>query len=187
MEGRTVLRLVLREIYKKRCSKKGIAGCEKNLLIDRCICNDTAFHKCSLSIAWIHYQKAFNSTSQRLLICLLKSFRVHADILGCIQRPMPLWNTRFTTVSGKHGVTTTLQRRIFQCNNMNPLLFLRTLLSLNLTLHNSHGYSTVNLHIKSRKLTHLFYMIDVKIYAKNPQQLNLATTIIEKYTGKIKM
>ena len=77
---------VWREIYEHRGSKKSVAGCREKMLIDRCVCKDAAFYKCNLSMAWIDYRKASDSTSHRPIICLFKGLKVHPDIVGFIEK-----------------------------------------------------------------------------------------------------
>lgn len=93
-------------MYEQRNSNKGITGYRKNLIMFRCVCKDAKFYQRYLSTAWIDYQKAFDSASHRLIVCLLGSLMVYPHMVRCIERLLPLWKTRFTMSFKKHRVTT---------------------------------------------------------------------------------
>ncbi|WP_165309806.1 hypothetical protein, partial [Enterobacter cloacae complex sp. 4DZ3-17B2] len=57
---------VWQRIVEQRGCKMGVSGCKDNLLIDRCVCQDAVQYKRNLSIAWLDYMKAYDSTSHEL-------------------------------------------------------------------------------------------------------------------------
>ncbi|XP_053597527.1 uncharacterized protein LOC128668472 [Microplitis demolitor] len=86
---------VWQQIYEQRGNKRGLSGCKEHLLVDRCAIQDAIYYQRNLSMAWIDYRKAFDSTSHELILFLLKCLGVNRDTVGCIQRTMQLWRTRF--------------------------------------------------------------------------------------------
>nr|CAI5854349.1 unnamed protein product [Callosobruchus analis] len=127
-------------VYEQRRSKNGVAGCKENLLIDRCVTQDYVQHKRNLSMAWINYRKAFDTTSHELIVRLLECLSVDNKIMGCIKQLTQLWKTRFTITSGETRVRTelvTFKRGVFQGDSSSPLLFCISLLPLSITLKNT--------------------------------------------------
>lgn len=64
---------VFREVCKQRGPKRSVADYREYLLINRCITQDSRQSKQSLSIAWIHYRKAFDITSHHLVVYYFRS------------------------------------------------------------------------------------------------------------------
>lgn len=181
---------VWREIYEQRGSKRGVSGCRDNLLIDRCICQDAVQYKRNLSMAWVDYRKAFDTTSHDLLIMLLNCLKVHPDIVKCIEHLLPLWRTRFIITAGKSVVTTELvsyHRGVFQGDSLSPLLFCISLLPISISLRRGRGYMCGTPSNRRHKVTHLFYMDDLKLYAASAADLTLALNIVQVYSQDIGM
>nr|CAI5858087.1 unnamed protein product [Callosobruchus analis] len=181
---------VFLDVYEQRGSKKGVAGCKENLLIDRCVTQDSVQYKRTLSMAWIDYRKAFDTTSHELIVRLLECLSVDSQIVGCIKHLMPLWKTRFTITSGETRVRTELvsfNRGVFQVDSLSPLLFCIPLLPLSIALKNTKGYSCGTPNHRRHKVTHLFYMDDLKLYASGQRDLQHALRVVQEYSHAIGM
>src|SRR5215510_9954244 len=140
-------------------------GCKENILIDRCIVQDSVQYKRNLSMAWIDYSKAFDTTSHQLLLCLLRCLAVHNNIVRCIEHLFPLWKTRFSITSQRKTVSTqwiTYERGIFQGDSLSPLLFCISLLPLSVALQKTREYNCGTPGNRIHKVTHLLYMDDLK-------------------------
>nr|CAH7741340.1 unnamed protein product [Callosobruchus chinensis] len=177
-------------VYEQRGSKKGVAGCRDNLLIDRCVTQDSVQYKRNLSMAWIDYRKAFDTTSHELIVRLLECLSVDDQIVGCIKQLMPLWKTRFTITSSETRVRTELvsfKRGVFQGDSLSPLLFCISLLPLSIALKNTKGYSCGAPNRRRHKVTHLFYMDDLKLYASAQRDLQHSLSVVQDYSHAIGM
>nr|CAH7767457.1 unnamed protein product [Callosobruchus chinensis] len=177
-------------VYEQRGSKKGVAGCRDNLLIDRCVTQDSVQYKRNLSMAWIDYRKAFDTTSHELIVRLLECLSVDDQIVGCIKQLMPLWKTRFTITSSETQVRTELvsfERGVFQGDSLSPLLFCISLLPLSIALRNTKGYSCGAPNPRRHKVTHLFYMDDLKLYASAQRDLQHSLSVVQDYSHAIGM
>ena len=65
--------------------------------------------------------------------------------------------------------TVDIKRGIFQGDSLSPLLFVMIMIPLSKQLRESgYGYTLTN---ESRKLNHLLFMDDLKLYAKNEEEL----------------
>lgn len=71
-----------------------------------CAYKNAAVYQRQLLMTWIAYWKAFDLASHRIIVYLLESLKMNLYIVGCIQKLMSFWKTRFTIASGKHRVTT---------------------------------------------------------------------------------
>lgn len=181
---------VWEEVYEQRGSKKGIAGCKDNLLIDRCVSQDACQYKRNLSMGWVDYKKAFDTTSHELILAVLRYMKVHPEVVSCIERLLPLWRTRFAIPSGKKTVHTdlvTYHRGVFQGDSLSPLLFCLSLLPLSFQLRRGRGYMCGVPSKREHKITHLFYMDDLKLYASNAKDLRLALDTVRRYSEDIGM
>nr|CAH7766629.1 unnamed protein product [Callosobruchus chinensis] len=181
---------VFLSVYEQRGSKKGVAGCRDNLLIDRCVTQDSVQYKRNLSMAWIDYQKAFDTTSHELIVRLLECLSVDDQIVGCIKQLMPLWKTRFTITSSETRVRTELvsfKRGLFQGDSLSPLLFCILLLPLSIALRNTKGYSCGAPNRRRHKVTHLFYMDDLQLYASAQRDLQHSLSVVQDYRHAIGM
>ena len=181
---------IWRRTYEQRGCKTGVSGCRDNLLIDRCICQDAVYYKRNLSMAWLDYTKAFDSTSHELIILLLKRLRIHPNIVRCIEELMPLWRTRFVMQMGKRKIYTRLiqfLRGVYQGDTLSPLLFCISLLPLSVVLRQSQGYMCGPPNRRTHKVTHLFYLDDLKLYASGEVQLQRSLNISHIYSRDIGM
>ena len=72
---------------------------------------------------------------------------------------------------------------IFQGDSLSPILFCVTLIPLSKLLHNTgYGYK-----IHDNTIDHLFYMKDLKLFAKNDQQLQGLLNIVKQSSNDIRM
>ena len=76
-----------------------------------------------------------------------------------------------------------IKRGIFQGDSLSPLLFCISLIPLSLEL-NSLGYGY---KIRTERITHLFYMDDLKLYAKDDSELERLLRIVKRFSDDIGM
>ena len=76
-----------------------------------------------------------------------------------------------------------IKRGIFQGDSLSPLLFCISLIPLSLEL-NSLGYGY---KIRTERITHLFYMDDLKLYAKDDNELEGLLRIVKGFSDDIGM
>ena len=95
-----LIRPVLNKISGQRGVRRNVEGCRENVVIDNVVTRDSIHYKRNLSMAWIDYRKAFDSTSHELLLHLLSCLAVSVPLVRCTKDLLPLWRTRFTITSG---------------------------------------------------------------------------------------
>ena len=76
-----------------------------------------------------------------------------------------------------------IKRGIFQGDSLSPLLFCISLIPLSLGLGSSgYGYK-----IKTERITHLFYMDDLKLYTKDYSELEGLLKIVKGFSDDVGM
>ena len=126
--------------------------------------------KCNLSWAWIDYKKAFGSVPHERILRSLELFKVSPRVVGFLKYNIKNWETQLT-VTHESGTlmsdNTNIKRGIFQEDSLYPLLFWISFIPHSLEL-NTSGYEHKTW---TERITHFFYMDDLKLYAKNDIKL----------------
>lgn len=121
-------------------------------------------------MAWIDYQKAFDSLSHSWLMEALHIYIANLQLIHLFKHLMLTCLTSFS-VKGKTNSFKTreihIKRVIFQDDALSPLWFCLSLKPLSNMLNRSSYFYNID---EQAQLTHLFYMDDVKLYARGQQQ-----------------
>ena len=122
--------------------------------------------KRNLSCTWISYKKAFDSVPHEWILGSLELFKVSPRIIGILKHNMKKWKTQLTLTHESGTLMSdniNIKRGIFQRDSLSPLLFSISLIPLSLELNSSgYGYK-----IGTEQITHLFYMDNLKLCAKD--------------------
>ena len=152
---------------QKDC-RKGSYGCKDQLLINKAILEDMKTRKKNLSTAWVDYKKAFDSTPHRLLLKCLEIYKISPKMKDFIKASMTKWKTTLTLTHDKGTISSReirINSGIFPGDSLSPLFFFIVLAPLSSLLNEiNYGYKISNANI-----THLFYMDDLKTYAKSDE------------------
>ena len=139
--------------------------------------------KRNFSCVWIDYKKAFGSVPHQWI---LRSFKVSPRIVDFLKHNMTNWKTQITLTYEKGTVMSdniNIRREIFQGDSLSPLLFCISLIPLSLELNSSsYGYK-----IGTERITYLFYMDDLKLYAKDYSELEGLLRIVKGFSYDIGM
>ncbi len=122
--------------------------------------------------------------SHKLLECL----SVPSQIVRCILHLISLWTTRFTVTFGKTRVFTgavLFRKGIYHGDTLSLLLFCISLLPFFVTLRQTHEYKAGRVSNRIHKVTHFFYMNDLKVYAVSPERLRTALEVVSEYISTI--
>ena len=99
---------------------------------------------------------------------------------------MKLQNTNLFLIHTKESMRSdkiNINCGIFQGNSVSPLLFCLSLIPLTNELNNTkYGYE-----IYEKKINHLFYMDDLKLYAKNDKELECLLSTVKQFSDDIGM
>ena len=174
-------------IEQKGC-RKGTKGCLDQLLISKIVIEDCKKKKKNLSIAWLDYQKAFDSMPHSWIIHALEIMGVHPNIVNACKNMME----HLSTVIQLRGNTDTIitseikiRRGIYQGDAFSPLLFCVGLIPLSKRLNNmNNGYDIKAGH---KQLTHLLYMDDLKLFSSSDEKLQNQLKTVKEFSDDIGM
>ena len=126
--------------------------------------------KGDLSQAWIDYKKAFNSVPHSWILEVMKMYGIHSRIIEFILRTMPQWriNLGLRHMKGNMEIPgIKIKTGIFQGDSLSSLIFCLLLCPLSILLNEKNSQAIkIGKAEKEKKLNHLFYMDDLKIYSK---------------------
>lgn len=138
-------------------------------------------------MGWIDYRKAFDSVPHSWLIEVLDVYKINPSLIGALKHLMSSWQTSLLVGNAKNSYSVdgiNVNRGIFQGDSLSPLWFCLALNPLSRMLNKStHGYALS----KQFKLSHLFYMDDLKVYASSREQLRGSFEIVAAFSEAIKM
>ena len=146
------------------------------------------YHNCNtnLSITWIDYKKAFDSIPHSWIEKRLETFKMSSVLQNFLSHSMHIWKTTLVLNTGENilnGGDININSGIFQGDSLSPILFCVVLIPL-LKLLNNTGYGY---KIYDNTVNHLFYMDNLKLFAKNDQQLQGLLNIVKQFSDDIWM
>ena len=140
----------------------------------------------NLSMAWIDYRKAFDSVPHDWIVKALELYKISPVIINFLRANMSFWKTNLTLTHEKGTLrsnTIDINCGIFQGDSLSPLIFCLALVPLSALLNNTgYGYK-----IQDRKISHLFYMDDLKLFAKDDKDLEGMLLTVKKFSDDIGM
>ena len=170
---------------QKGC-RKNCYGCKDQLLINKMIIESCKKKHRNLSAAWIDYRKAFDSVPHKWILKALDIYGISPTITNFLQQAMTQWNTKLS-ITHANGTDMSgsipIDRGIFQGDSLSPLLFCLALIPVSHELSNTgYGYRIFN-----QVISHLLYMDDLKLYAKNDDQLKGLLETVKRFSDDIGM
>ena len=152
--------------------------------IDQHILNETKIRRKNLAMVWIDYKKLYDMVPQSWIIKCLKKYKISHEVIKFIEKTMKTWRVELTA-RGRSLVEIKIQRRIFQGDALSPLLFIIAMMPLNHILKKcTAGYK---LSRSQEKINHLMYMNDIKLFAKNENELETLIRAVRIYSQDIGM
>lgn len=116
--------------------------------------------------------------------------KIHPAIINTVERLIAHWDTRVVIGSGPNAGQTDvikIQRGVFQGDSLSPLLFCMTLLALSVALRRGVGYMGGPPNNRGHKITHLFNVDDLKLYAANEKDLRNMMQIVSEFSNDVGM
>jgi hypothetical protein len=104
-------------------------GCKDQLLISKAILKDSKKRKKNLSIAWIDYQKTFDSVPHSWIEKSIELLGVNNKIINFCKSSMEKWRPRLQLKTNQELPQSRLikiNRGIFQGDSLSPLFFLHS-------------------------------------------------------------
>lgn len=176
-------------IQQKGCGI-GSRGCKDQIIIDSIIVGQAKTKDRNLNMAYIDYEKAYDSMPHSYMLEILKIYKINRNIIGFFNHVAKHWNTTLHFMDGTTQKTSRklhIRRGIFQgdafssqwfCLGMNPLS--------NILNETKYGFE-IKSNEGNYKVNHLFYMDDLKLFASSKDQLHQMLYISEQFSKDINM
>lgn len=172
---------------QKGC-RKGSRGCKEQLLVDSVVMSSAKRDKRSLYSAYIDYQKAYDSVPHSWLAEILELYKIEGHIIDFLRHAMTMWKTKIIINARSDSIDAgmiEIKRGIFQGDTLSPLWFCLALRPLTSLLNRQKkGYI---LPQTETQLCHLWYMDDLKLYARNRKYLHDLLSCVTRFSSDIQM
>ena len=154
---------------QKGC-RRGAYGTKDQLVIDMATMADSKKRRTNLAMAWVDYKKAYDMVPHDWILRCLELFAVHKSIRTLMAASMSQWKVDLWSGRDNLG-SVAIQRGIFQGDSLSPLLFVICLIPITLVLRKAEAAYCFGNQDRTR-LNHLWYMDDLKLFAKNNNSLH---------------
>ncbi|CAK1584548.1 unnamed protein product [Parnassius mnemosyne] len=190
LSARIIRHLISNQVMSRAQNgcRGGGRGTKEPLLIDAVIGKVVKRNRRNLSAAWIDYKKAFDSVPHTWLKRVLELYKVDCTVRDFLGQCMGQWSTilchqgeRMTAAENHIRI----RRGIFQGDCLSPIWFCLSLNPLSTLLEGSRrGFQ---LRRGGTKVTHLFYMDDLKLFASSRSHLMELLNITCDFSNSIRM
>ena len=146
----------------------------------------TKRRKRNLTTAWIDYTKAFDSVPHCWILKCIELFKISPIIKEYMKTSMKKCMTNLYLNHEKATLTSkrsNINNGIFQGDLLSPLLFCIALAPLSILINKS-GYG---FKINSMVISNLFYMDDLKTFAKSDEEQQRILAIVKAFSDDIKL
>ena len=170
-------------LFEQKGCKRSSRGTTDQLLIDKMVLRDAKLHKKNLEMMFIDYRKAYDSVPHSWILECLETLRVSPLVVSFIKHSMSCWKTELhinRTVLGSLDI----KCGIFQGDALSPLLFVISLLPLTLLLRKESMWYRLK---DGQRINHLLYMDDLKLYARNSNELTSLMHCVRIFSDNICM
>ena len=170
---------------QKGC-RKGSRGTKDQLLIDKAVLREAKIKHRFLSMAWIDYKKAYDMVPHPWILKMLQLTKVAGNVSSFLSNSMKHWETTLSC-NGESLGDVSIKRGIFQGDSLSPLLFIVSMLPLTFLLNREKNKVGYQLGTFGDVINHLFFMDDLKLYAKNETGLKQLIDIVFAFSSDIGM
>jgi len=170
--------------WEQKGCRKGSRGTKDQLLIDKMILKNCKTRLTSLAVAWIDYRKAYDMVPHSWIEKCLDMFGIAVNVKSFISESMKKWNTELNAGQTRLG-NVKIKRGIFQGDSLSPLLFVLTMIPLTLLLRKINIFYEVKK--KGERINHLLFMDDLKLFAKDKDQIDSLVNTVRIFSEDIKM
>jgi len=139
-------------------------------------------------MAWTDYQKAFDRVPHIWIIKPLELIGITDKVVSFTKKVMGHWRTRMRLHAENKLIETEdikIQCGIFQGDSLTPLLFCICLIPLTEKLNKLN--TVYEEHATKKKLSHLFYMDDLKLIAKSEEEIQKQIQTVKTFSDDIHM
>ena len=143
-----------------------------------------------LVCAWLDYKKAFDTVPHDWLIESLRLAKVHPQLIRAIEALTKNWATKLSIVGSDSTIESDIIKYstgVFQGDSLSVLLFILALNPLSHLLQQRKGYCVGPTKERNFKITHLFFVDDLKLFAANLDEMNQLLDLVTTFSKDIGM
>lgn len=167
---------------EQRAVRKGARGTLDCHLVDEAVCSDAVSRKRDLSVAYIDFRKAFDSVEYDLLeqrlIALGCDHQLKEVVMNAVRGRETVFEVR-TDRGERRTAPVALRRGLLQGDALSPVLFGVAVSGISARLGEFPKIETTN----ARFPNHLFFMDDLKLFARSKQVLLTMTEAVKEAAG----
>jgi hypothetical protein len=169
---------------EQKGSRRNVLGTKDQLLINKNIMNHAHKKKRNLATCWIDYRKAYDSIPHEWLIQIMQMMKLDQNVIRFLTSTMHQYKTTLVHNSEEIG-DINIRRGIYQGDSLSPLLFIMSLFPLTKLLSDTNkGYKK---NKDSPPISHLWFVDDLKLFAKNEAEMDSLVKTVETYSKDIGM
>ena len=160
----------------------GRGGCLDQLMIDKMVLEDAASRCRNRSTCWVDFRKAFDSLSHQWIRRCLLIYRFADNLASCISSMMDHWRTQMVLPGQTPRAfirPISIHRGIFQGDSLSPLRFCLSLNPISGELTRTGLGYRCGPPAQVCPVSHLWYMDDMKLFARNDNNLLSMTNVVE--------
>lgn len=169
--------------HEQKGARPQCRGTKDQLAIDRTITHDNKRRHTNLAMAWIDYRKAYDSVPHAWILKCMDIYKVNRKVCELITQSMKQWKTTIRFGRETFG-DLQIRRGIFQGDSLSPILFCMALNPLSEVLHKTGKEYQLG---SGKKINHLLYMDDLKLYTKKEEDLTTLVNTVKIYSDDISM
>ena len=170
--------------------KKGSWGCADQLLINKMALEEVSTYRRNLFTMWFDYRKAFDMIPHKWLIKALELAKIPTGLIHVIKMLTQHWSTKIY-LNHSHGSIETGKIQylngLMQGDTLSLLLFELCVNPLSHLLNLLPGYKLGKPDNRSTKLSHLFFVDDLKTFASDEKSAKMQLDLITTFTKDIGM
>ena len=170
--------------------KKHSWGCADQLLINKMVLDQVKQQQRNLFMMWFDYRKAFDSVPHSWIMKALQLAKVPEKVLNAILRLMELWTTKVNLFAEGTNIETesiNYLTGVLQSDCLSLMLFILSVNPLSFMLSLLPGYNIGKPNSSRVNISHLFFVDDLKTFAKNKNEATLHLDLITRFTNDISM
>ena len=139
-----------------------------------------------MSCAWIDCIKAFDCVPRGGILRSLELFKISSRVVGFLNHNMKNWKTQLSLTHKSSTLMSdniNIKRGIFRGDSLSALLFCISFIPISLELNSS----VYECKIRTGRITHMFYMDDLKQCAKDDSELEGFLITVKRFRDDIGM
>ena len=176
---------------EQAANKPSSWGCIDQLLINKSIMDEVVNQVRNIMCARLYYKKAYDSVSHEWIVESFRLAKISENIINAIVCDiMQLWAVKLR-IHGENEIIESNEIKyltgMLQGDTLSVIMFILCFNPLSHLLNKCDGYMMGTPGKRDTKITHLFFVDDLKLYSSNKNKLKLQIDTITKFSNDIGM